>query len=217
MSKLYSPSHRNLQDTFATRNLADAVENIILRSAFTDADKAFIESRDMFFLSTIDDQARPSVSYKGGEPGFIKIVDENTLAFPSYDGNGMFLSMGNLSANEKVGLLFIDFENPHRLRAYGEASVDLEDPLLSAYHEAQLIVRIQITELWQNCPRYVHRYCRQEKSKYVPSTSSETPLPDWKKIDKLQPLLPPADQGKAEKQGGTITVEEMMALEARDD
>jgi len=217
MSQIYGDQHREFQDAFETRKLADAVENIIVHSEIIDEDKAFIESRDMFFLSTIDYQGRPSVSYKGGERGFVRAVDNTTLAFPSYDGNGMFLSMGNIKGNNKIGLLFIDFENPHRLRAYGEASVTADDPLLDSYNEAQLIVRIRITEMWKNCPRYIHRHQRLETSKYVPRADCETPVPDWKRLDKLQPILAPRDQGRAEAQGGTITIEELQAIEHRDD
>lgn len=217
MSRLYNEEHRAFQDEFETRTLADVVENIILQDEFTDKDKTFIESRDMFFLSTVDHLGRPSVSYKGGEKGFIKIIDKNTLVFPSYDGNGMFLSMGNIKTRSKIGLLFIDFENPHRLRAYGEATVSADNPLLDQYEEAQLLVTVKITELWRNCPRYVHKYQKVETSKYVPQTDHETPLPDWKKLDKIQGILPSKDQGKAEQQGGTITIEELQELERRED
>lgn len=123
--------------------------------------------------------------------------------------------MGNIKANNKIGLLFIDFENPHRLRAYGEASVSADDPLLASYAEAQLIVRVTITELWRNCPRYIHQYERVATSKYVPQANRETPLPDWKKLDKLQPILPSKDHGKAEQQGGTISIEELQEIEQR--
>ncbi len=217
MSQMYGEQHRAFQDTFETRKLADTVEGIIVHSEVIDEDKAFIESRDMFFLSTIDYQGRPSVSYKGGEKGFVRVIDNTTLAFPSYDGNGMFLSMGNIKGNHNIGLLFIDFENPHRLRAYGEASVTADDPLLNAYHEAQLIVRVRVTQMWKNCPRYIHRHQRLETSKYVPRANCDTPMPDWKRLDKIQPALAPCDQGKAEAQGGVITIDALQKIERRDD
>lgn len=213
MSKLYGVQHRKLQDKYETRKLADTVEKVIVQAEISEQDKAFIESRDMVFLSTVDHLGRPSVSYKGGARGFVKVIDQSTLAIPSYDGNGMFLSLGNIDANNKVGLLFIDFENPHRLRAYGEASISSEDALLESYHESQEIVRIRITEIWKNCPRYVHRYARVEESKYVPNVETETPFPDWKRLDKLQDILPPRDRGKAEKQGGLLTLDELQKIE----
>lgn len=217
MSKLYGEQHRGFQDEFETRKLADTIENVIVHSEVSDEEKAFIESRDMFFLSTVDHLGRPSVSYKGGEKGLVKVVDANTLAFPSYDGNGMYLSAGNMTINNKVGLLFIDFENPHRLRIYGEASVANDDPLLAEYNDAQLIIRIKITEMWINCPRYIHKYQRVESSKYVPQKDTEAPLPEWKKLDLFQEMLPSKDQGKAEEQGGTITLDELQEYEKRDD
>ena len=217
MSRLYGEQHREFQDEFETRKLADSVEGVIVHSEITDEEKAFIESRDMFFISTVDHLGRPSVSYKGGEKGLVKVVDKNTLAFPSYDGNGMFLSAGNMSINNKVGILFIDFENPHRLRIYGEGSVSKDDPLLAEYKEAQLIIRIKTTEIWINCPRYIHKYKKVETSEYVPQANCETPLPQWKKLDLFQEILPSKDQGKADAQGGTITLEELQEYEKRDD
>jgi len=217
MSKLYGEQHRAFQDNFETRKLADTVEGVIVHSEISDEEKAFIESRDMFFLSTVDHLGRPSVSYKGGEIGMVRVLDEHTLAFPSYDGNGMYLSAGNISINNKIGMLFIDFEKPHRLRIYGEASVSKDDPLLDEYNDAQLIIRVKPTEIWINCPRYIHKYQLVESSEYVPQKDEEAPLPEWKKLDLFQDMLPPKDQGKAEQQGGTITLEELQEYERRDD
>ncbi len=217
MSKIYGEQHRSFQDNFETRKLADTIEGVIVHAEISDEEKAFIESRDMFFLSTVDHLGRPSVSYKGGETGMVKVLDEHTLAFPSYDGNGMYLSAGNISINNKIGMLFIDFEKPHRLRIYGEASVSKDDPLLDEYNDAQLIIRVKPTEIWINCPRYIHKYQRVESSEYVPQKNEDAPLPEWKKLDLFQDMLPPKDQGKAEQQGGTITLEELQEYERRDD
>jgi predicted pyridoxine 5'-phosphate oxidase superfamily flavin-nucleotide-binding protein len=137
MSSLYGPGHRALQERFDTRRLADNVEKRVVLTEIPPEHKTLIESRDMFFLSTIDHQGRPTVSYKGGDPGFVRVLDNKTIAFPCYDGNGMFYSMGNLMGNGQVGMLFIDFEKPHRLRLQGIASVDDGDPLLQNYAEAQ--------------------------------------------------------------------------------
>jgi predicted pyridoxine 5'-phosphate oxidase superfamily flavin-nucleotide-binding protein len=153
MSRLYGLVHRSLQDRFDTRRLADNVEARVVLTQIPPEHKAFIESRDMFFLSTIDHQGRPTVSYKGGEPGFVRVIDSKTVAFPCYDGNGMFYSMGNLLGNPNVGMLFINFEKPHRLRLQGIASIDNSDPLMSKYAEAQLIVRVSVTEIFRKCPR----------------------------------------------------------------
>ena len=96
MSRLYGPLHRSLQDRFDTRWLADNVETHVVLTEIPQEHKAFIESRDMFFLSTIDHQGRPAVPYKSGDPGFVRVLDSRTVAFPCYDGSGMFYSIGNV-------------------------------------------------------------------------------------------------------------------------
>jgi predicted pyridoxine 5'-phosphate oxidase superfamily flavin-nucleotide-binding protein len=201
MSRLYGEQQRVLQDEFGTRQLADRVEQLACKTEFDEETKAFIEARDMFFLATVDHQGRPTVSYKGGDPGFVKIIDSTTLVFPSYDGNGMFLSMGNIAQSRQVGLLFISFERPHRIRVQGTASLLRDDPLLSLYKEADLIVRVQLSELWQNCPRYVHRYQKESPSRYVPREACETPLAEWKRLEAIQDVLPARDAVKAQAVG----------------
>ncbi|WP_438021574.1 pyridoxamine 5'-phosphate oxidase family protein [Sorangium sp. So ce315] len=208
MSRLYGEQHRALQEQFNTSKLADRVEQIVVQSEVTDDNKAFIEARDMFFLSTVDHQGRPTVSYKGGAPGFVKVIDPKTVVFPSFDGNGMFFSMGNIAGNAQIGMLFIDFETPLRLRLQGVASVHTDDPLLAEYKEADLIVRVTVSDVWPNCPRYVHRYTKVAPSRYVPKDACETPLAGWKRIDLMQDVLPPKDHGRPEQSGGVITMGE---------
>ncbi|UVE16877.1 pyridoxamine 5'-phosphate oxidase family protein [Pseudomonas sp. LS44] len=210
MSRLYGDQHRALQEAFGTRNMADRIERLACKTEFDEAAKGFIESMDMFFLSTIDHLGRPTVSYKGGDPGFVRIVDSTTLVFPSYDGNGMHLSMGNATQNPQVGLLFISFERPHRLRVQGTASVSRDDPLMADYKEADCIVRVQLSELWQNCPRYVHRYQKVEPSPYVPREVCETPLAEWKRVDLFQDVLRADDVAKAQA-AGIVSIAELIA------
>ena len=205
MSRLYGPVHRALQNRFDTRRLADNVEERLVRTEIPAEHKAFIESRDMFFLSTIDHEGRPTVSYKGGDPGFVRVLDGTTVAFPCYDGNGMFYSMGNLVGNAKVGMLFINFEKPHRLRLQGLASVDEHDPLLADYAEALMVVRVTVTEIFRNCPRYIHRHRKLAASEFVPRTSGETPLAPWKRVDDVQELLPAQDRERVQREGKVIS------------
>ncbi len=214
MSSIYSDAHRALQDEFDSRRLADMMENGFTAPEISDNDKAFIQALDMFFLSTIDSLGRPTVSYKGGDPGFVRVLDTQTLAFPFYDGNGMFYSWGNLTQNANVGLLFMSFEKPQRLRVQGVASVDRNDPLLAQYPEAQGIVRVKVQGMWPNCPRYVHRYEKVKHSRYVPKAHCETPLAGWKRLDVVQPMLAAQDQGKAEKSGGLLSVDEWYGMVA---
>jgi predicted pyridoxine 5'-phosphate oxidase superfamily flavin-nucleotide-binding protein len=196
MSTLYHDGSRALQDRFDARRLADRIEQRLVKDRIGDDDKAFIESLDMFFLATADADNQPSCSYKGGEPGFVRVVDPGTLAFPTYDGNGMFLSMGNVTQNRRVGLLFIDFLRPRRLRVSGEASLHLDDPLLSAYPEAQLIVRVAVTRVFPNCPRYIPKLALVERSGFVPSSGCATPVPAWKKSDWAKDVLPENDPAR---------------------
>jgi predicted pyridoxine 5'-phosphate oxidase superfamily flavin-nucleotide-binding protein len=217
MGTLYGPPHRALQDRFDTRRIADKIETLAVHSEISDLDKAFIESRDMFWLSSVDDRGCPTVSYKGGDPGFVRVLDAHTLLFPLYDGNGMFYTAGNISSQSKVGMLFMDFERPNRLRLQGLATVTDNDPLLEEFHEAQLMVRVSVTELWPNCPRYVHRYSKVQASRYVPRTLCTTPLAGWKRIDMLQEDLPRQDQGRAPREGGLISIEEWFGKVAQGD
>lgn len=210
MSNHYGAKHRELQDEFETRKLADRMEEVIIRDEIGEDEQAFIESRVMFFLSTVDHNGQPTVSYKGGAPGFVKVIDNTTIAFPSYDGNGMFYSMGNIKETAKVGILFIDFETPHRIRFHGEASVSTDDPLMSEFNEADMVVRIKLSKMWINCPRYIHKYELKELSHYVPGQKEETPLAGWKRVDLMQDVLAPKDQGRPEKEGGIITIEEWV-------
>jgi len=205
MSRLYGPIHRSLQDRFDTRRLADNVEARVVLTEISPEHKAFIESRDMFFLSTIDHEGRPTVSYKGGDPGFVRVIDRKAVAFPCYDGNGMFYSMGNLLGHQQVGMLFINFEKPHRVRLQGIASVDDNDPLLSEYAEAQLIVRVSVTEVFRNCPRYVHRYQKIQPSEFVPRSTCETPLAPWKRVDDIQASLSAKDRARVEREGNLLS------------
>ena len=210
MSRLYGDAHRALQDQFHTRKMADRIEGLAVTTEFEPEVRAFIESRDMFFLSTVDQAGRPTVSYKGGETGFVRVIGEGELAFPSYDGNGMYYSMGNIAENRQVGMLFIDFEKPHRIRLQGVASVSLDDPLKDQWQEAELVVRVRVSELWRNCPRYIHRYQKVKQSRYVPKDACETPIATWKRTDAVQDVLRPHEAEQVKRSGGEITIEEWI-------
>jgi predicted pyridoxine 5'-phosphate oxidase superfamily flavin-nucleotide-binding protein len=190
---LYHGGSRRLQDRFDTRRLADRIDERIVHNRIDEDDRAFIERCDMVFVATADAQGRPQCSYKGGEPGFVRVLGERAIAFPSYDGNGMYLSAGNLLVNPNVGLLFIDFEQRRRLRLNGVASVRDDDPLLAEYSEAQLVVRVEATEVFPNCPRYIHHYRLVERSRFVPQSDCRTPAPAWKRREWAADALPAGD------------------------
>ena len=186
----YHAGMRQLQDRFDSRRLADRLDERLGRSAFTAEDRAFIETRSMFFLASADAQGHPDCSYKGGDPGFVRITADNELAFPSYDGNGMFRSLGNVLANPAVGLLFIDFESPKRLRVNGQARIDDDDELLASFVGAQIVVRVRAERIFPNCPRYIHRMQRLETSPYVPVAGCQPPEAAWKRFDLFRDVLP---------------------------
>ena len=192
----YHSGMRQLQDRCDTRRLADRLDEKLARTAFTAEDRAFIESRPLFFLATADTSGRPDCSYKGGAPGFVRVTDVAELAFPSYDGNGMFRSLGNVLVNPAVALLFIDFERPNRLRVNGTAEVAEEDPLLASYAGAQFIVRVRAARIFPNCPRYIHRMTIAETSPYVPRADYTPPVPKWKRFDEFADVLPRDDPGR---------------------
>jgi predicted pyridoxine 5'-phosphate oxidase superfamily flavin-nucleotide-binding protein len=193
---MFSEAQRELQDRFDTRRLADRIDERLVHDSFSDGDRAFIEARDMFFLASSDADGHPTCSYKGGDPGFVRVVDEHTLAFPNYNGNGMYLSMGNVVAHGDVGLLFIDFEHQNRMRVDGTATIDHDDPLLPTWPEAQFVVRVRPRAIYPNCPRYIHKYTLVERSRFVPHAGAETPVPDWKRSDWACDVLPADDPAR---------------------
>ena len=189
----YHEGNRALQDRFDTRGLADRLAGRAADRIGAE-DREFIERADMFFLATCDHRGLPTCSYKGGDPGFVRVLDEQWLAFPNYDGNGKYQSMGNLLKNPNVGMLFIDFDGQQRLRLQGVAQIEDDDPLLSEYPEAQFMLRVNVTEVYKNCPRYVHKYKLVERSEFVPRAGQSTPEPEWKRRTELQDVLPQRDR-----------------------
>jgi predicted pyridoxine 5'-phosphate oxidase superfamily flavin-nucleotide-binding protein len=189
----YHDGARELQDRFGTRALADRLHERLARAAFTDDDRAFIESRIMLFLATADADGQPDCSYKGGRPGFVRVVGPASLAFPSYDGNGMFRSLGNIARNPRVGLLFLDFDQPRRLRVNGRAEIVFDD---AGFVGAQLVVRVHAERIFPNCPRYLHRLQLAELSAYAPAPGHAVPVPAWKRLPHFQEVLPPGDPAR---------------------
>ena len=192
----YHSGMRQLQDRCDTRQLADRLDEKLARAAFTAEDRAFIESRPLFFLATADGSGRPDCSYKGGAPGFVRVTGVDELAFPSYDGNGMFRSLGNVLVNPAVALLFIDFERPSRLRVNGVSRLVEDDPLLAGFPGAQVVVRVRAARIFPNCPRYIHRMTIAETSPYVPRAGYTPPIPKWKRFDDFADVLPRNDPAR---------------------
>lgn len=190
---MYNDGSRRLQDRFDTRRLADRLEDRKVTDRLSEDVREWIAARDMFFLATCDAEGWPTCSYKGGDPGFVRCPDDRTLAWPNYDGNGMYLSMGNILERPKVGLLFIDFAAPRRVRVEGEASLSDDPELVGAWPEAQFAVVLSVRRVYPNCPRYIHRMEPVERSSFVPRSGRLTPAPGWKRTDWAGDVLPAGD------------------------
>jgi predicted pyridoxine 5'-phosphate oxidase superfamily flavin-nucleotide-binding protein len=191
-SIMYHDGNRALQDRFDSRRISDRLEQKLTRTAFTADDKAFIESAIYFFLSTADAEGRPDCSFKGGAAGFVRVTGPSELAFPDYDGNGMFKSLGNLAVNPHVGLLFIDMhERPRRLRVNGTAAIGRDDPLLAQTAGAQMIVRVAARAIFPNCPRYIPKLALVEPSAYVPQPGCAPVEPGWKSFEDFKDHVHP--------------------------
>lgn len=206
----YTEKQRALQEAFGTTKLAGVVENAIVWDVIDGPNVAFVESRDFFFLSTVDGEGRPTVSYKGGPRGLVRVIDQKTLAFPAYDGNGMFKSLGNIADTARVGLLFIDFETPNRLRVQGSATFSRDHPDRSTWPGAIGVVEVAVESCFLNCARYIHKHERLEASPYVPAADGSQPHPSWKRIDFVQAAISPSDQARTAEAGGEITMQDYV-------
>ena len=195
----YHEGSRRLQDAFHSRPIADRLEEVTLHTAFTPSDRAFIESAIYFFLATADANGHPDVSFKGGPAGFVRVTGAAELAFPDYDGNGMFRSLGNLSVNPHVGLLFVAMHGrPRRVRISGVARIDRDDPLLGQTVGAQMIVRVAASAIFPNCPRYIPQLDLVAESRFVPRPGEAPVEPGWKNEDEFADAIHP----RAETFGG---------------
>jgi predicted pyridoxine 5'-phosphate oxidase superfamily flavin-nucleotide-binding protein len=208
-SELFGAGSRLLQDRFDSRRIADRLEEVNLAHSFSETHRELIETAPMFFLATADKQGCPDVSYKGGMPGFVRVIGPAELAFPDYNGNGMFKSLGAILENPNVGLLFIRWsDKPKRLRVLGRASIGEGDPLIAEFEQAQQVVRVKAEQIFDNCPRYVHRMELQDYSPYAPAAGKKPPIPDWKRNPLFRDALPRRDLE-------ALAVEEKSAAQAQ--
>jgi len=207
MSSFYTSSHKELQKKFDTELLAQGLEDAIVSSTLDTAANEFISGRNLFFLSTVNSSKHPTVSYKGGDVGFVRVLNEHTLVFPSYNGNGMHLSTGNILAHPEIGLLFIDFDKPNRLRIQGRAKLVFSGPLLDSYPGAEMVVEVTISQTWVNCSRYIHQHTPRSLSPHIPKQDETVPIALWKRISGISALLNEKEQAVIIK-AGEISAEE---------
>ena len=190
--RLYGEGARGLQDTFDSRRLADTLSNWTVHEELTDDDVTLIERQSTVWLATVDADGWPDVSYKGGDVGFIQVVNRTEVRIPSYDGNGMWRTLGNIEDDGRVALLFVDLQRPWRMRVHGRAEVSVDPDDLAAHPGAQAVVIVRIGRIFPNCGRYIHR--GGEISKFAPRPGHQPPIPNWKRYDQLRTVLPDRDQ-----------------------
>ncbi len=188
-TSMFHDGHREMQDRFDGRRMADTLEKHRRLEQFRDEDIAFIEQSEFFFLATAHGDS-VDCSFKGGPRGFVRVTGPNKLEWPDYDGNSMYRSLGNILKSPRVGLLFIQFgEKPKRLRVNGSCTLD--DPGHGS--TSKLLVRMSVDEIFPNCPRYIPDLTNQAASPYLPGASGVGAKPDWKNAEDLRHSLPGND------------------------
>jgi predicted pyridoxine 5'-phosphate oxidase superfamily flavin-nucleotide-binding protein len=176
----FSQEMRELQDRFGTRRLADKVAEHVFHAKLSDKDVALVEAAMFFFMATVDGSGRPQCSYKGGPKGFVKVTGPSELVFPFYEGNGLYLSAGNIVQTGNVGLLFVDFENQRRIRINGTAQITRAHPALDGVAAAQLVCMVSVTDVHPNCSRNVHKMQVVEQSRHTPKApDQDVAKADW--------------------------------------
>jgi len=207
----FTDAQRGLQQANDSVDLANRLLEVTVATELAEAQAQFVASQSMFFLATVDEFGFPSCSYKGGHPGFVRVLNPSTLIFPNFDGNGMFMSLGNIKDRQKVGLLFIDFAKPQRLRVRGDAEVVESGSLVDSYPGAQQVVQVTVSNVWVNCPRYIPKMTLEAASPAIPKPDGDFPLALWKRIDFLQDVLAERDREQAQIEG-VISIETYEAL-----
>lgn len=131
---------------------------------FTSAEVRFIAERDSFYVASVSETGWPYVQHRGGPPGFLRVLDDRTLAFADYRGNRQYISLGNLSANDRVALFLMDYPNRQRLKVYGHASyvdlnidLDLANKVASPGYRAkpERILQVKLEAFDWNCAQHI--------------------------------------------------------------
>lgn len=188
-SEFYGRGARRIQEVMETRRLAGHIAAKYVSDRLDPSATEIVRAADCFYLATANGEGAPDCSYKGGLPGFVQVPNPRVLLFPSYDGNGMFRSLGNIVENPQVGLLFIDYGKSVKLRINGAAAVSTSEHLLQRFHEADAVVWVDVRDVFENCPRYLHDVRRGKHSDYVPRPGFVPPDPDWKLKNEYRGLV----------------------------
>lgn len=197
MSHLFHAGNRELQDRYDGRRVADTLEARRRTDAFLPEHVAMIEAAACFFLATAAEGA-VDCSFKGGPPGFIRVTGPAELEFPDYDGNSMYLSLGNILQSPAIGMLFVPFDGRSlRLRLRGRARLVEDAARLAAIPGARRLVRVAVTDIFPNCPRYIPDLASGTPSPYLPAADGTALAPEWKGRDYIRPILPQDDPHRA--------------------
>jgi predicted pyridoxine 5'-phosphate oxidase superfamily flavin-nucleotide-binding protein len=132
--------------------------------SFTANERAFIADRDSFYMATVSESGWPYVQHRGGPRGFVKVIDDRTLAFADYRGNRQYISLGNLTADDRVSLILVDYPRRARLKIFAHVEVVAleDDPELAALvtvpgYKAKLerVFRLRLESFDWNCPQHI--------------------------------------------------------------
>ena len=161
----FTPAVKAVQSAKGSRNNYSRMElGGSWESTVTPALKAFIRDLDMFYLGTANSEGQPYIQYRGGSPGFLKVLDEKTLAFADFGGNRQYITVGNLSENPKAFLFLMDYAHSRRIKLWGTARVVENDATLleqlrdSSYPgnvERAILFEIEAWDV--NCPQHIHK------------------------------------------------------------
>ncbi len=193
---MYGTGAREFQDQFDSRRLADRLVELTLHGELDAGDIELVADQAAVWVATVDAAGWPDVSYKGGNPGFVRVVSPSELQLPIYNGNGMWRTLGNIRDNGRVALLFVDQGRPWRMRVHGTGTVLTDQASIAPFPEAEAVVTIAVGRVFPNCGRYIH--AAGEISPFVPQSGRETPIPDWKRLPALRGVLPEQDRARTD-------------------
>jgi uncharacterized protein len=124
----------------------------------------FLSGLDMFYLGTANAEGQPYIQYRGGSPGFLKVLDDQTLGFADFGGNRQYITLGNLSENSKAFIFLMDYANSQRVKLWGTAKIVEDDPaLLDHLRDPDYPGKVEraivfTVEAWDvNCPQHIHK------------------------------------------------------------
>jgi len=172
----FSPAVKELQRKYGSRKSYERMERQRgWLNELTPPLTAFIEGRDSFYMGTANTQGQPYIQHRGGAPGFLKVIDNKTLAFADFSGNRQYISMGNLSENPSIFLFLMDYPSRTRVKIWGEAKVEYDDKQLMQSlairgytAEVERAVIFSIKALDVNCPQHiVQRFTSEEMNQIV--------------------------------------------------